>query len=107
MAAAPKAASTKKRRGPRRQGDDGVEYKDRTSKQVAVAKDAYALSTREAEVMNLLARGHTVSSIAESLFISENTVRTHSKHIYAKMDVHSKFELMECLEQVDLSTLDA
>lgn len=106
MAAAPKAASTKKRRATKQQ-DDGVEYKDRTSKQVAVAKDAYALSTREAEVMNLLARGHTVSSIAESLFISENTVRTHSKHIYAKMDVHSKFELMECLEQVDLSTLDA
>ena len=106
MAAAPKAGGTKRRRGPRRQ-DDGVEYKDRTSKQVAVAKDAYALSTREAEVMSLLARGHTVSSIAESLFISANTVRTHSKHIYAKMDVHSKFELMECLEQVDLSTLDA
>ena len=104
---APKAGSAKKRRGPRRQDDDGVEYKDRTSKQVAVAKDAYALSTREAEVMNLLARGHTVSSIAESLFISENTVRTHSKHIYAKMDVHSKFELMERLEQVDLSALDA
>ena len=106
MAAAPKAASTKKRRATKQQ-DDGVEYKDRTSKQVAVAKDAYALSTREAEVMNLLARGHTVSSIAESLFISENTVRTHSKHIYAKMDVHSKFELMERLEQVDLSALDA
>ncbi|MFQ8869257.1 MAG: helix-turn-helix transcriptional regulator, partial [Eggerthella lenta] len=39
------------------------------------------------------------SYIAESLFISENTVRSHSKHIYAKLDVHSKQEILDLIAQ--------
>ena len=40
--------------------------------------------------MELIARGNTVARIAEQLVVSENTIRTHSKRIYAKLDIHKK-----------------
>ncbi len=56
------------------------------------------LTTREAEVLELLVRGHSKTRIAETFLISENTVRGHVKHIYAKLDVHSKQELLDLVE---------
>jgi DNA-binding CsgD family transcriptional regulator len=45
------------------------------------------LSAREIEVLHLAAEGHTGRAIAERLFISPNTVRTHFAHIYEKLGV--------------------
>ena len=39
--------------------------------------------------------------IAETLFVSENTVRTHSKRIYAKLDVHKKQQLRDLVESYE------
>ena len=50
----------------------------------AVAVERYGLSRREAEVLDLLARGRDVPYVAEELVISKNTVRTHTKSIFAK-----------------------
>lgn len=55
------------------------------------------LSQREQEVTDLLLRGNTVPAIARKLFISENTVRGHTKNIYRKLSVHSKQELIDLL----------
>lgn len=52
------------------------------------------LSPREAEVLFYLGRGHGSSFIAEELDISENTVRTHVRHIYEKVGVTSREELL-------------
>ncbi|MBQ9954151.1 MAG: helix-turn-helix transcriptional regulator [Eggerthellaceae bacterium] len=52
--------------------------------------------------MELIARNMTVAAIAKELFVSENTVRTHSKHIYTKMDVHSKQELSQRLAEMEV-----
>ena len=79
--------------------DDGQVYRDRIDKQVALARDAYGLSMRESEVVALVMHGCTVGRIAELLFISENTVRTHMKRIYVKLDVHKKAELIALVEQ--------
>lgn len=49
-----------------------------------------SLSEREIEVLKLIAAGHTNQEIAERLFISLNTVRTHTKNINSKLDVHSR-----------------
>ena len=68
---------------------------DRLTKQCEAIRLAYRLSDREAEVMELIARGDTVARIAEKLEVSENTVRTHAKRIYAKLDIHSKQELSD------------
>lgn len=55
----------------------------------------YQLSEREDEVMRLLCRGRTKRYIAETLYLSEDTVRWHSKQLYRKLDVHSKQELID------------
>ena len=78
--------------------DDGPTYQDRLSKQAALVRQHYRLSARETEVMELIARGNTVARIAEQLVVSENTIRTHSKRIYAKLDIHKKQELVDLLE---------
>ena len=48
------------------------------------------LSPRETEVASLVLRGNTVPAIARKLFISENTVRGHTKAIYRKLNVNNK-----------------
>jgi DNA-binding NarL/FixJ family response regulator len=53
------------------------------------------LSSRETEVLELLSRGKSYSNIAEGLFIDKETVRTHIKNIYWKLEVHSKAEAIE------------
>ncbi|MEG0461628.1 helix-turn-helix transcriptional regulator [Gordonibacter sp.] len=76
-------------------------YHDRVSKQVAAIRQEYRLSAREAEVMEHIVRGKTVVRIAEELVISENTVRMHSKRIYAKLNVHKKQELIDLVDSLD------
>ncbi|WP_406136538.1 response regulator [Streptomyces sp. NBC_01089] len=49
-----------------------------------------ALSTREREVLVLVARGTSNRDIARELFISEATVKTHLTHIYGKLDVKDR-----------------
>ncbi len=43
----------------------------------------------------------TVVRIAEELVISENTVRMHSKRIYAKLDIHKKQDLIDLVDSFD------
>ncbi|MDL4773914.1 response regulator [Actinomadura xylanilytica] len=49
-----------------------------------------SLSTRELEVLRLVARGTGNREIATELFISEATVKTHLTHIFAKLDVKDR-----------------
>ena len=77
-----------------------TEITDRISKQCLVLQQEYGLSTRETEVCEAIARGLSMATIAERLFISENTVRTHSRHIYAKLDIHSRQELGAMLQEM-------
>jgi len=49
-----------------------------------------SLSERELEVLSLIAVGLTNQDIADQLFISLNTVRTHTKNIHGKLGVHSR-----------------
>lgn len=56
------------------------------------------LSERETEVFQLLARGRNRSYIAERLTLSEGTVKTHIKHVYHKIGVHSQQDLIDVIE---------
>jgi DNA-binding NarL/FixJ family response regulator len=51
-----------------------------------------ALSDRELEVLRLMAKGKSNKEIASALFISESTVKSHGKAIFAKMNVTSRTE---------------
>ena len=52
------------------------------------------------EGVALFAKGRSAARIQEELFISKGTVSTHLRHIYQKMDVHSKQEMLDVIEGV-------
>ena len=58
----------------------------------------YGLTTREEEVLRLLSRGRTNGYIALELCISQNTVKGHTRNVYAKAGVHSRQELIDAIE---------
>ena len=51
------------------------------------ALSALGISDREYEVLVLLAGGHTNKEIADRLFVSPNTVKTHLANLYGKLEV--------------------
>lgn len=61
----------------------------------------YFLTEREEEVLDLLVAGRSVPYISEKLMVSANTVKTHVRHIYAKLDVHNRQELLDVFAQCD------
>lgn len=65
---------------------------------IAAVAEKFGLTARETEVFMLWATGHGAKSIEEKLVLSSATVRTHIRHIYEKLDVHSRAELIELLE---------
>lgn len=62
------------------------------------------LTPREIEVFGFLARGRSVPYIRDALVISRETAATHTKHIYAKLDVHSRQELIDLVQRNERET---
>ena len=54
-----------------------------------------SLSNREYEVLQLLAKGYSNADIAETLFLSISTVKSHVSHLFVKMDVRSRTQTIE------------
>lgn len=54
--------------------------------------DGFGLSSREVEVMDLIASGMTNQQIAATCFISEKTVKNHINRIFAKLQSTSRSE---------------
>jgi DNA-binding NarL/FixJ family response regulator len=61
-------------------------------KPVSQGKEVYILTPREKEILSGLVEGRNFKSIADSLFISVETVRFHFRNIYKKLHVHSQSE---------------
>lgn len=59
----------------------------------------FGLTPRETEVLTLLGRGRSLPYIADTLFVTTGTVKTHVKHIYRKCNVSSRQELLDLLER--------
>ena len=77
---------------PNKAAANGVDVLQQACEQLSRER---GLSARQTEVLDLLVHGYDVPSIAKKLFISENTVRTHTKKVYALLDVHSKREVVD------------
>ena len=58
------------------------------------------LSQREFDVLILMASGLSQANIAQELILSNHTVHAHVSHIYAKLDIHSKQELISRVRQI-------
>ena len=61
----------------------------------AKALSALGISQREQEVLALLANGQSNQQIADSLFVSINTIKTHIKNLYAKLEVSSRTQAVQ------------
>ncbi len=64
----------------------------------AVFARAVGLTARETEILSLLARGRTLPYIANELFVTTGTVKTHVRHIYEKALVNNRQELLDKVE---------
>ncbi|MEG1518058.1 MAG: helix-turn-helix transcriptional regulator [Raoultibacter sp.] len=62
----------------------------------------HGLTARESEVLLLSGQGMRASEIKEMLGISIDTVRSHTKHLYVKLNVHSFEELQKVLKSVEI-----
>lgn len=62
-------------------------------------KERYALTDREEEMMILISRGFSRNAISEKLYLSRNTVDTHIRSLYAKLDCHKKDEIIRLVEE--------
>lgn len=62
--------------------------------------EPYGLTERERQIVTLIVDGQTLGGIAEDLFISERTVKFHSKNAYDKLGVRSKKELMQMFSEL-------
>ena len=85
--------------------EQGV-YADKIAKQCGLLRTHFKLTEREMQIIEDIARGFTVGAVAEHLGVSENTVRTHTKRIYAKLDIHKKQQLIELVRTFDPAALN-
>ena len=60
------------------------------------------LSTRELEVLQLIADGLSNQQIAERLFVSLNTIKTHTSNLFLKMEVERRTQAIEMAKRLGL-----
>lgn len=61
--------------------------------------DRFELTPREREIFLLLAQNYRAPYIAEKLVVSQSTVKTHMRNLYAKLGVHSQAELLLLVDE--------
>jgi DNA-binding CsgD family transcriptional regulator len=81
-----------------------VAIKAAASKHRAPRNDSSCLSSRELQIARLLLEGMSQKAIAEKLFVSENTVKTHIRHIYRKAGISTRRELGEFMARMSVES---
>ena len=84
---------------------DALEYNEFLSdKQVAVVFNKWneikLLTNREKEILSLVLQGEKRKSIAEKLFISDNSVRNHINSVFKKLNVKDRKDLCESARKI-------
>jgi len=62
------------------------------------------LSDRESEIVEMVAEGYSNQVIAEKIFVTESTVRSHINHALNKLDLKTRAELIRCVLQERLKS---
>lgn len=74
-----------------------------SSKETLSREESYRrLTSREEQILRLLAGGHSSKAIADKLFISPKTVENHRTNILEKLDLHSTMDLVRYAVRVGL-----
>ena len=81
--------------------EDARVRKGRFVRRCECVADTFLLSRRETDVLFLLAKGRNVGFIMQQLCISEGTAKTHVNHVYKKLGVHSRQELIELIDSFE------
>ncbi len=74
----------------------------RPSQAVRVPAPPSALTTRETEVLRHLAQGQTLAEVGKELTLSVNTVKTHVKSVYARLDVSSRIAAVDAARRMGI-----
>ncbi len=78
-----------------------------TPKPVSPAETFPELTSREREILDLIAQGHNNAKIAARLFVSPNTVRNHISHIFTKLQVADRAHAIIRAREAGLGRDDA
>jgi len=70
-------------------------WQDYRQRSCEIVAQVYGLTKREAEVLYMLSQGRTIGYMQEHFVLSQNTLKMHIRHIYQKLDVHSKQEVID------------
>ncbi|VXC18207.1 Helix-turn-helix transcriptional regulator [Flavobacterium sp. 9AF] len=62
----------------------------------------FELSTRELEILNLMAKGNSNQEIADIIFVSLSTVKTHNQNIFEKLDVRRRTQAIEKAKRLQI-----
>lgn len=68
---------------------------------VMTIAERFDLSERERQILNQINQGSSMATMVQSLNISQNTVKTHIKHLYKKLEVHSRQEVLDLLQECE------
>lgn len=60
------------------------------------------ISKREYEVLELIAQGHTNQEVADKLFVSPNTIKTHLANLFAKLDVNRRTQAIQRAKELNI-----
>ena len=82
-------------------GEGNVAAENAYRDSCAVLGKRFSLTAREGEILCLLAQKYHAPYIAKKLVVSQSTVKTHMRNIYAKLGVHSQADLYLLLDQVE------
>lgn len=67
-----------------------------------LACERYGLSPREREILQILLKGRDAKYIMDTFYISQSTAKTHIYNIYRKFGIHSRQELLDFIEGMEL-----
>jgi DNA-binding CsgD family transcriptional regulator len=76
-----------------------AEFRDTWKERCITVAQGKKLTRQEERIFLLLARGRNYGHIADELYISKHTVKTHIYHIYQKFGIHSQQELIDMVEE--------
>ena len=60
------------------------------------------LTSREFEILQLIAKGHSNAKIADQLFVSISTIKTHVSNLFSKMNVNNRYHAITRSKELDI-----